>query len=783
MGAVLAVALFQLLSAYIAFAPANNSVVTVGTAIAFWVALLKPVAALSALPTVAPPPSKTPHKPLSKHFRRRLRRLFWLPKPNTHRKQIRWRPFRTHRNAPNLGKPPTLKPWSDPLSHGQAHVKPLPTKALFSHGWLLRFLPMVALFHPSPLSTPSVFTASPTPVVPSAVSVDRLRASAARKTSLLHNADSNKSFIWDTGASFSVSPYKEDFVNGVEPLVSPIHLTGLAKGLKVDGIGCVHWTVALDNGETRTLLVHAYFVPGSNARLLSPQSYIQCWAREHGGVEPTSSVSGTAMSFTWPNGNRVTAPFARNNLPTTDILDLKAMDSEVTQLHLCVTDESNQNLSEAQKELLRWHFRLGHANFDSIKLLLRSGSLASSEGARSLHRAAAKCATPKCASCQYGKMKRRPAPGRLSKPDDSTGNLSKNDLFPGQHVSVDHFICGTEGRLYDSKGRSPKERMYTGGCIFIDHATSFVHVEHQVSLTTHDTLLAKCKFEEVARDSGVAIQRYQMDNGSAFTSGEFTKEMSTFKQIQRFAGVGAHHHNGIAERSIQTIMSMARTMMLHAAIRWPETADSALWPMAVDYAVYIHNHLPNSRTGLSPIDLFTHTRWPTHKCQDLQVWGCPTYVLDSKMQNGQKLPRWSPRSRRAMFVGLSKRHASTAPLVLNLDTLYISPQFHVVFDSWFSTVTADPESVPGVDHPIWTDLFGGSRFQYPFDDDYNPPPLGDEWNRHNANQERADSVRAAQDNAAPPAIPLDQNPPLQPPIQQRTPAQRSTAPRPIDGRE
>jgi hypothetical protein len=34
-------------------------------------------------------------------------------------------------------------------------------------------------------------------------------------------------------------------------------------------------------------------------------------------------------------------------------------------------------------------------------------------------------------------------------------------------------------------------------------------------------------------------------------------ELAAFKQVSRFAGVGAHHHNGVAEQNIQTIMSMA----------------------------------------------------------------------------------------------------------------------------------------------------------------------------------------------------------------------------------
>jgi hypothetical protein len=77
--------------------------------------------------------------------------------------------------------------------------------------------------------------------------------------------------------------------------------------------------------------------------------------------------------------------------------------------------------------------------------------------------------------------------------------------------------------------------------------------------------------------------------------------------VTSFAGAGAHHHNGTAERAIQTIMNMSRTMMLHAAIHWPDVADSTLWPMAVAHAVYLYNHMPALDTGISPADMFTKT--------------------------------------------------------------------------------------------------------------------------------------------------------------------------------
>jgi hypothetical protein len=73
---------------------------------------------------------------------------------------------------------------------------------------------------------------------------------------------------------------------------------------------------------------------------------------------------------------------------------------------------------------------------------------------------------------------------------------------------------------------------------------------------------------------------------------------------------------------------------------------------------------------------------------NVHFWGCPLYVLDPKIQQGQKLPRWEPRSRRGIFLGLSQQHASEVPLVLNLGTGAITTQFHVVFYDLFITVAS-----------------------------------------------------------------------------------------------
>jgi hypothetical protein len=92
-------------------------------------------------------------------------------------------------------------------------------------------------------------------------------------------------------------------------------------------------------------------------------------------------------------------------------------------------------------------------------------------------------------------------------------------------------------------------------------------------------------------------------------------------------------------------------------------------------------------------------------------------VLEKTMSDGKKLPRWKPRSHRAINMGLSANHASTVPLVLNPASGAITAQFHVVFDDWFATVSSVSDTLPDFHSPEWSQLFGDSVYQYPFDDD------------------------------------------------------------------
>ena len=102
------------------------------------------------------------------------------------------------------------------------------------------------------------------------------------------------------------------------------------------------------------------------------------------------------------------------------------------------------------------------------------------------------------------------------------------------------------------------------------------------------------------------------------------------QQKIRFSGAGASHQNLVEERGIKTVVTMARTMFMHAALICPEdkfTTD--LWPTEMDYAVWVYNRIPDMQSGLSAIEICSGPRFEkvSETFNNCHVWGCPTYVL------------------------------------------------------------------------------------------------------------------------------------------------------------
>ena len=219
---------------------------------------------------------------------------------------------------------------------------------------------------------------------------------------------------------------------------------------------------------------------------------------------------------------------------------------------VCVTNEANQNLTPSQKELLRWHFRLGHIGFQHVQWLIHTGRLKVQGNSK----AVANCERPKCAACEFGNGHHRPNKvNKIKKNPMKEQELKKDHLLPGHMVSADHYISRAPGRLYHTKGKSDQSDMFSGGCVFIDHASGYVSINHQVAINATETVKAKLTFMRDAQIQGVVIKGYNTDNG-IFNYSEFMEELMENQQNIRFIGAGASHQNGAAECTIKTVVTM-----------------------------------------------------------------------------------------------------------------------------------------------------------------------------------------------------------------------------------
>ncbi len=197
-------------------------------------------------------------------------------------------------------------------------------------------------------------------------------------------------------------------------------------------------------------------------------------------------------------------------------------------------------------------------------------------------------------------------------------------------------------------------KQYGGGTIYCDSASNLVYIRNQISLAGGETVKGKRAFELMARHGGVSVRNYLGDNG-VFAKQLWKEHCELENQTHNYCGVGAHHQNGKSERTIRTIVNMARSMLLHAMIHWPDETSLDLWPFAMKYAAYLWNKTPNKFSGLSPEEIFYRTKAEKSDLKHMKVFGCPTFVLEPKLQDKQKIPKWLPRSRMGQILGFFNR--------------------------------------------------------------------------------------------------------------------------------
>lgn len=288
--------------------------------------------------------------------------------------------------------------------------------------------------------------------------------------------------------------------------------------------------------------VEDYYVPEATIRLFSPQWYFQ---QEHKGrliMDQFSTKLELAkrlvVSFPYNGSNNLpqigpTCAF-QIGLSFEDACLLG--DGHSVRTFMSVANETNQNLTAAQRELLIWHWKLGHANFQWIQALCcqapeRLPTLPTT------HVKTSSCCAPKCAACLLAKQNRH-GPGNNSatlKPGQDM-KLKKNHLRPGDCVLVDQYQTPIPGCLPNTYGKEKKEEQFTGGTICVDHASGYIHHTHQVSLRVGETLKALQYFERFSREHNITIKEFRADN-TPFGNSEIVDTLRAHGQRIKFSDV------------------------------------------------------------------------------------------------------------------------------------------------------------------------------------------------------------------------------------------------------
>jgi hypothetical protein len=363
-------------------------------------------------------------------------------------------------------------------------------------------------------------------------------------------------------------------------------------------------------------------------------------------------------------------------------------------------------MSADQREYLRIHSALNHLPHSKMKRLAKAGIIPKKFST---------IKPPLCAACIFGKQHKRPWRGK-----GSGGSIRRDSHnAPGACTSTDQLISTVPGLIPQVRGILMKAK-YTAATIFVDHNTDFTYVHLMRSTTGEETLEAKHAWERKSAQFQVRIQQYHCDNGR-YAEKLFRQDVADNHQQMTFCGVGSHHQNGIAEKKIRDLSEAARTMLAFGTQRWPEAINLSLWPFALKAAERANNLYFLDKVGLSPEEKFSRLQHKPRIRNEHPLF-CPVYVLDEKLQGTGTLPKWEPRSRVGVYLGMSPEHAGNVALVLNLKTGHVSPQYHVIFDDTFSTLDyIRSEDQP----PNWVDL---AKYHYQsFIDTPHSPHLMEEW--------------------------------------------------------
>lgn len=291
-------------------------------------------------------------------------------------------------------------------------------------------------------------------------------------------------------------------------------------------------------------------------------------------------------------------------------------------------------------ESSKWHARLGHINYDNIKLMVN----------KELVTGIPKMAINKntCVSCLLGKQARRPFPQATNFRASKRLELLHGDL------------CG------------PINPPTIGGnryvFVIIDD-----HSRYMWTILLREKSEAFGRFKKfkalIEQEAGTTIKTLRTDRGGEFTSAEFNSFCEENGIQRHLTAPYSPQQNGVVERRNRTILEMTRSILKHMSV------PNYMWGEAVRHVTYLINRAA-TRTLIyrTPYEMFKGSK---PNVSHLKVFGCVGYARTEAAMR-KKL---DDRSRALVYLGTEPGtkayrlfHPTTKRITVSRDVVFMEEE-------------------------------------------------------------------------------------------------------------
>ena len=185
-----------------------------------------------------------------------------------------------------------------------------------------------------------------------------------------------------------------------------------------------------------------------------------------------------------------------------------------------------------------------------------------------------------------------------------------------------------------------------GNRFFIIFVYDFSHMVWIFFMPTKSANSAFSAWTEFKRSIGSGINpnqisRLRSDNGNEFDNHEMQNDLCRLGINWEPSAPYTQHQNGVAERMIQSLQNMARTMLHEAHVA------EGLWPEAMRTAAYLRNRSPTSALNnkMTPYEVW-HGKKPS--LAHVRPFSCPAYAL---VPPELRKAKFDSRTKRCLLMG------------------------------------------------------------------------------------------------------------------------------------